>query len=59
MFSSYPAVLWGIPKKGANCNYDGAVTQGLCAVKRNFFTVDGVGPDIHGSASPVFDLPCA
>jgi hypothetical protein len=52
MFSSFPAWLWGIPKKGANCNDHWGVVQGLFAVKFNFFMVCGAAPDIHGSASP-------
>jgi hypothetical protein len=59
MFSSYPAWLWGIPKKGANCNDDWDVVQGLFAVKFNFFMDGEAELDIHGSASPKAGFGCA
>ena len=57
MFSLFPTWIWDIPKKGANCNDQRDLIQGLFAPKFNFFLksikVDVVSRDIHGSASPI------
>jgi hypothetical protein len=59
MFSLFSTWNWDIPKKGANCNDQRALIQGLFTPKFNFFILEsmdnGVELNIHGSASLIID----